>query len=173
MSNYLEWLKEEDACDPGMDWIAQYPTLLDAWRNFERGDWMIWLLKKSGYYDNRESRLLTCRIVRETPLRDGRFVWNLLTDDRSRNAVIVAEKHARGEVTDGELMAAAAAAYAAYAAYAAAYAAAAAYAYADDAAAAYAARKRQCEIIHEVVPEEYVIQFCERMGFTLPEEVEQ
>ena len=48
----------------------------------------------------RVSRLFACRCVRETPLADGRKVWDLLEDERSREAVRVAERHAVGEATD-------------------------------------------------------------------------
>ena len=48
----------------------------------------------------RVSRLFACRCVRETPLADGRKVWDLLEDERSREAVRVAERHAVGEVAD-------------------------------------------------------------------------
>ena len=51
-------------------------------------------------------RLFACKCVRSTPLGDGRVVWDLLTDERSRNAVEVSERFARGEATQEELDAA-------------------------------------------------------------------
>ena len=54
-----------------------------------------------------ELRLFACWCVRETPLHDGRKVWDLLTDPRSRAAVETAERFARGEgATKKELAAA-------------------------------------------------------------------
>jgi len=61
----------------------------------------------------RELRLFACWCVRNTPLHDGRKVWDLLTDKRSRAAVEVAERYADGLATDDELAAAGAAARAA------------------------------------------------------------
>jgi hypothetical protein len=56
-------------------------------------------------------RLIATECVRKTPLHDGRTVWDLLTDPRSRNAVEVAEKFAHGKATREELAAARAAAW--------------------------------------------------------------
>jgi hypothetical protein len=106
---------------------------------------MLWALRNIGYTDERTLRLYACACVRGTPLADGRTVWDLLTDARSKTAVEVAERFARGDATGQERHAAAAvfaAAYAAYAdaaAYAAAYAAYVAAAADDAAGAAYAA----------------------------------
>jgi hypothetical protein len=54
----------------------------------------------------RELRRFACWCVRNTPLHDGRVVWDLLTDKRSQAAVEVAERYADGLATDDELWAA-------------------------------------------------------------------
>ena len=54
----------------------------------------------------RELRLFACWSVRNTPLHDGRMVWDLLTAKRSQTAVEVAERYANGLATDDELDAA-------------------------------------------------------------------
>lgn len=47
-----------------------------------------------------------CWCVRNTPLSDGRTVWDLLTDERNRRAVETKERWIDGKATDGELAAA-------------------------------------------------------------------
>jgi len=61
-------------------------------------------------WNEKTARLFACWCVRNTPIGDGRRVWDLLTDERSKRAVEVAERYARGEATDTELVAAWAAA---------------------------------------------------------------
>ena len=58
----------------------------------------IWAATRKGMLDDRTLRLFACKCVRE--------VWHLLTDERSRKAVEVAELYAVGEATDEELDAA-------------------------------------------------------------------
>jgi hypothetical protein len=55
---------------------------------------------------DRVARLFACRCVRETPLADGRTVWDLLSDERSRTSVKVAERFAVGDATKEEMEAA-------------------------------------------------------------------
>lgn len=62
----------------------------------------IWAATREGILDDSTLRLFACRCVRE--------VWHLLTDERSRHAVEVAERYAVGEATEEELAAAGAAA---------------------------------------------------------------
>jgi len=68
--------------------------------------WMMWVAAKPGVFGDKELRLLACTIVRTTPTADGQTVWDLLTDERSRAAIDVAERYANSEATDEELSAA-------------------------------------------------------------------
>jgi cobalamin biosynthesis Mg chelatase CobN len=86
---------------------------------------MPWLLEQVAYPDDRKLRLLACRFIREIAVDTTRTVWDLLTDERSRSAVVAAEQYAEGRATDAELeVAERAASSAAWAARAAARAAA-------------------------------------------------
>ena len=70
-------------------------------------------MKHYKFLNERTQRLFACWCVRHTPLADGRKVWDLLTDERSKNAVRVAERFAYGESSEKELAAAEDAAWAA------------------------------------------------------------
>jgi hypothetical protein len=134
-----DFLKKHSACTRGAKWaLAIGDDMADVWDALiEQGrrDWLLWTATRPGVFSDAVLRKLACRFIRETPLSDGRKVWDLLPDKRSRNAVEVAEAYADGKATDGELQAAYAAAYAAARASCAAARAACATAY----AAAYAA----------------------------------
>ncbi|MBY0522804.1 MAG: hypothetical protein K2R98_05380 [Gemmataceae bacterium] len=54
----------------------------------------------------RRPRLFCCACIRHTPLGDGRKVWDLLTDPRSRRAVELAELYADDLATEDEMDAA-------------------------------------------------------------------
>jgi len=136
------------ACGPAKEWAKGQTDLESAWINCKRSDWMIWLLRELKFKDAKFYRLYACWCVRNTPIENGKVVWDLLTDIRSKNAVEVAENYIAGFATIEELRiakndanAAANAAYAAdaYAADAANAAADAVYADAYAADAAYAA----------------------------------
>ena len=140
----INWLEKNNACKEGIDWCKENcDTMEDVWDKLKRVDWLVWVATRKGVLTDKELRLFACFCARQN--------WHLLTDERSRNAIEVAERFANGNATKGELKAAYAAADAAFDAVAAAFdAVAAAYAaYADaayDAAraaaadAAYAAR---------------------------------
>lgn len=137
-----EFLKKHDACTGGARWaLSISEDMADVWEAMiEQGkhDWLIWTATRPGVFSDSILRKLACRVIRETPLADGRKVWDLLTDERSRKAVEVAELYANGKATAQELEAARVAAYDAgvrASAYAARDAAAFAAAYAADAAA--------------------------------------
>ena len=155
-----EFLKKHDACTEGAKWALSISgDMADVWNAMiEQGKYagLIWTATRPNVFTDSVLRKLACRFIRETPLSDGRKVWDLLIDERSRKAVEVAESYANGKATYEELEAAFAAAFAAAdAAYAAA-ARVAAYAAADDAAeAAYvaarvAAKAAQIKLIAEL-----------------------
>ena len=102
---YIELLNKYDACRPAIGWLedSNIRSIQEAWDKCERPDWLLWLNEKFDLFTHKQMRLMACRFVRETPLADGRTVWDLLTDERSRNAVIVAERYAHGEASDTEL----------------------------------------------------------------------
>ena len=136
------FLKKHSACKDGAKWaLSISEDMADVWdAMIEQGkhDWLIWTATRPNVFTDSVLRKLACRFIRETPLSDGRKVWDLLTDERSRRVVEVAELYADGKATAQELDAAHAAAYdAADAAYDAAARAAAAY---DATNAAHAAR---------------------------------
>ena len=137
------------ACDNGAEWAKGRASLRETWETCERTDWMIWALRRIGFRDDRKYRLFACACVRGTPLADGRTLWDLLTDQRSRNAVEVAERYAEGKASEEERQEARVGA-----ADAADAAAAAAYAAAD---AAYATRikaQKECaDIVRKYLPE--------------------
>lgn len=127
-----DFLKKHDACTGGAKWaLSISEDMVDVWdAMIEQGkhEWLIWTATRPGVFPDTVLRKLACRFVRETPLSDGRKVWDLLTDERSRKAVEVAELYADGKATKEDLEAARAAAADA-AAYTAACAAAHAAAY--------------------------------------------
>ncbi len=140
-----DFLRQHNACRDGTKWaLSISKDMADVWDAMlaqGKHDWLIWAATRHGVFTESILRKLACRFVRETPLVDGRTVWDLLTNERSRKAVEVAEAYADGNATDGDLaearQAAADAAY--YAANAAYYDANAAYYAARAARAAEAA----------------------------------
>jgi hypothetical protein len=135
-----DFLKQHSACTRGAKWaLSISEDMADVWdAMIEQGkyEWLVWTATRPGVFSDSILRKLVCRFIRETPIADGRKIWDLLTDERSRKAVEVAERYAEGKATYEELEAAFVAANAAYvaaydAAYVAAYVAARASAYAD------------------------------------------
>jgi hypothetical protein len=64
------------------------------------------LLRKFENWNESTAILFACWCVRNTPLRGGGTVWDLLTDSRSKKVVEVAEKYAIGDATEEEIDAA-------------------------------------------------------------------
>ena len=101
--------KKAEACfDPanvlGEDWNGTALDILDH-PQIPSED-KIWAVCAKGALPESTQRLMAVAFVRETPLHDGRNVIDLSTDERSLKALEVAELHALGRATDGELDAA-------------------------------------------------------------------
>ena len=95
---FAEYLKSINACDPACKW-QEGKDLETVWNTCERGDWMIWLLVNSeNEVTDRELRLIAVKCARQ--------VQHLMKDERSINALDVAERFANGEATQEELNAA-------------------------------------------------------------------
>jgi hypothetical protein len=158
-----EFLKKHSACKDGAKWALSIgEEMADVWdAMIEQGkhDWLIWTATRPGVFQDSSLRKLACRFIRETPLADGRKVWNLLTDERSRNAVEVAELYADGKATYEELQAACAAADAAYAATYATRDAAKAAASAAYAAAARDAARAAARAAHTATDAVYAVTY--------------
>ena len=112
-----DFLKQHSACKNGANWALSIgEDMVDVWdAMIEQGkhEWLVWTATRPNVFTDSMLRKLACRFVRETPLADGRMVWDLLTDERSRKAVEVTERYADGLATDEELKTAYAAAFAA------------------------------------------------------------
>jgi hypothetical protein len=106
VKSHAEMLAAMNACPEAVKFADRYCSLETAWEACPRSDWMLWLLKGIEYEDDRSHRLFACWCARNTPLADGRKVWDLLTDRRSRDAVEVAERFADGNATKKDLAAA-------------------------------------------------------------------
>lgn len=99
---FSEWLRKHNACDSALNMVGE-KTAQEVWDGWEKPTELLWWVERSGVVSKQELTLLTCGIVRNTPLYDGRTVWDLLTDERSRNAIETVERWASGNATDEEL----------------------------------------------------------------------
>ena len=106
-------LEKYGACSEAVVWAAPYTTAAAGWEACPKPQWMLWALEVAGFCDQSLVRQVGCACVRETPLSDGRKVWDLLTDERSRAAVEVAERFAVGKANAKELASASVAAWSA------------------------------------------------------------
>ena len=130
MKTLKELLTELNACNEANGWVSD-KNIEDAVKEVERGDWLLWLAKKID---------IPIKPLTLAKAKCAKTVIHLMKDQRSIDAVNLAEKYGlTDEISDDDLKNAAdAAAYYDAAADAAAYYAASADA-AADAAAYYAA----------------------------------
>jgi hypothetical protein len=102
-----DYCDKHNACSDGRDFALKYDTMADVWDNCPRPDWLMWIMEREQItLDDKKARLFACWCAEHTPIGDGRTTWDLLTDERSRNAVRVALRFARDEANQDELVAA-------------------------------------------------------------------
>lgn len=105
MSALKNWLEKHATCKDGVKWALDTgcATIEEIWlRDDLRPEWRVWVATRKGMVSDRILCKFACACARQ--------VWDLLTDERSRNAVEVAERFVDGNATKKELTATCAAA---------------------------------------------------------------
>ena len=95
MNEVMKFLKEHGAGRELEMFGAGQTSLARFWRRCPNVEWLLWTLEKLHQNSLEELRLLACWCARN--------VWSAMSDDRSRQAVILAEQYARGQCTRPEL----------------------------------------------------------------------
>ena len=140
MLSIIQFCEKHQACEDGRAWaIAECETMVDVWDK-AKPEWLLWVSTRPGVLTDKELRLFAVFCARK--------VEHFSVDQRSRDAIAVAEQFANGEATQEELTAARDAACAA-ARDAAWYAALDAARDAAWYAAWYAARAAQCDWLRQ------------------------
>ena len=100
-----EFCDRHAACPEGREWaLDNCHDLPHAWETI-RPDWLVWMATCPGVLDDRTLRRFAVWCARQ--------VQNLMKDQRSLDALDVAERYTEGRATDDKLRAARAAAWAA------------------------------------------------------------
>lgn len=87
-------LEKLNACKDAVEWFKTQPSNRDAWLNCPRGDWMLWIAAKLKV-DERKLILAKGHCAKT--------VYHLLTDNRSREAIVAAINYGRGLIDKTEL----------------------------------------------------------------------
>lgn len=102
-----EFCAATQACSEGTRFALKYKTMRSVWEHCPRVDWLCWILNGLDVpADEKAVRLYMVWCARNTPMHDGRTTAALLTDQRSHDALAVAEQFANGLATQEELSAA-------------------------------------------------------------------
>jgi hypothetical protein len=102
MTSVEDFCKKHNACKDCYKWGLKYETMERVFAEGDNSEYIIWFVTRKGVLTDRELRLFACFCARQN--------WHLLTDDRSKHAIEVAERYADGLATDDDLSAAWAAA---------------------------------------------------------------
>jgi hypothetical protein len=102
ITNLHEFLINKDACDEAKEW-ASNKSWNEIYNTCHRGDWLLWLFKKTNPNDLQRLTLAKGHCAAT--------VLHLMKDERSKQAVNIAIAFGEGKSTQTELDAAADAAY--------------------------------------------------------------
>ena len=95
MKTIEQFCEVHDACDEGKEWaINNCKDMNEAW-NTIKPEWLIWIATREGVLTDKELRLFAVFSARQ--------VQHLMEDERSINAIDVAERFANDEATAEEL----------------------------------------------------------------------
>ena len=100
-------LEKIRACREAIDYVRTQKSVILAWQNCNRGDWMLWLAKKLNVDDKK---LTMAKVM------CAKQFEHLMKDQRSKDALQACFDYVNGKITREQLNAAADAAYAADAA---------------------------------------------------------
>ena len=90
-----EFCEKHRACDDGREWaLANCSTMQEAWETAQH-KWLIWIATRRGVVADNQ--------LRKFAVWSARQVQHLMTDQRSIEALNIAERFAEGDATDSEL----------------------------------------------------------------------
>ncbi len=93
-----EFCARHGACQEVREWaLANCQSMRDVW-DTAKPQWLMWVATRRGVLTERDLRLFTVRCARS--------VEHLMTDQRSRHAIVVGERFAFGNADADELAAA-------------------------------------------------------------------
>ena len=101
MSDYTikEFIEKFNPSKEFVKWaLAECTTMPEVFAK-AKPEWRIWIAARPGIMSKKDLILWACRCIKKTPLHDGGTVWDLLTDKRSKRAVKLAKKYAKGKVS--------------------------------------------------------------------------
>ena len=95
------------ACGEAVEWAKNYDSFASAWKECERGDWMLWLCGtkkgKKGWPSQEEIVLVECDCAELVlPIYEKQYP----NDSRIRDCIETTRQWAKGEATEAELEAA-------------------------------------------------------------------
>jgi len=94
MEKLIAILNKLGACEEAIEWLSSQTNLQQAWKNCERGDWLLWLVAALRV-DEKKLFLAKGQVARE--------VIHLMSDERSRMAVRAAIDFGKGKISKDEL----------------------------------------------------------------------